>query len=860
MALFGLPRIPPRLVSRSRLIDELGEGAALVVVRGPAGSGKSVLLAEWAATNDERLRGVWLTLDETTADPSAFWAALLHALSAAELLDAGARDDTLRRIDRDETRAALAAALSPVGPLTLVIDSFELLEAPEVADDLIWIVRNCPEVHLAVATRTVTAFESAATRVALDPVVILAEELAMTPEETERLVVDSGIERRRAPELHVATAGLPLAVRIGILAVQSDPQRLAAVRGEEFTARLGEWVRELIAADRRQPRLYAFAARTAFAPILTVELAEELSGCADAVELLSVAEREGLGMWSTSRHGRIFSYTPLVQAAFISEVAARFPAERAQLWRIAARWCAQHGEGYTATRLALEIEDFDLASKFLRDVWPTDAAPTPAYMRRLKAVPRHRLRKHPFLLMVLALSYNASPAHRLRALETFGLAALAMRTARDSASLPDRVVLLAAEVAAHRVSGRVQRAITVAEKLTALLDGAGADQTDDLGDGYVLARVHAGITFLHTGDTTRALRSFEQAHAQGEGRASRTAFHALALIAGTHALLGNMRQAADAVAAIESGGWEERWSSDYVGSFYILAKTFLALDRGDYAAAQAALDVVAPHVPTIEHWPLFVYLQSTIELARGHAAEHLVMIDTELTNRPRPPVGSYLQDWLDLARAQLLLAGGRVAEVEKLIARRRPEGSMLVVARALCDLLRGHDHAAAVLCGRTLADDTVAPRTRAHLLCIAAVAGIRLGRAESALSLLAMASALMRENRLDSTFLLLPREDRESLIALERDRDVPDSPLLVDVQHMPDVMPRAAAAATELSERERVVLQKLVHTESAAQIAAELYVSPNTVKSQLRSAYRKLGVNSRDAALLAAVERGLLEK
>ncbi|MFB2599957.1 LuxR C-terminal-related transcriptional regulator [Herbiconiux sp. P17] len=42
-------------------------------------------------------------------------------------------------------------------------------------------------------------------------------------------------------------------------------------------------------------------------------------------------------------------------------------------------------------------------------------------------------------------------------------------------------------------------------------------------------------------------------------------------------------------------------------------------------------------------------------------------------------------------------------------------------------------------------------------------------------------------------------------------------------------------------------------------MASALFVSINTVKSQLRSLYRKLGVASREEALVAAAERGLLE-
>ena len=62
----------------------------------------------------------------------------------------------------------------------------------------------------------------------------------------------------------------------------------------------------------------------------------------------------------------------------------------------------------------------------------------------------------------------------------------------------------------------------------------------------------------------------------------------------------------------------------------------------------------------------------------------------------------------------------------------------------------------------------------------------------------------------------------------------------------------------QLSERELAVLRYLPSTLSLPEIARELYVSPNTVKSQCTAIYRKLAVTSRKAAVQAARERRLL--
>ena len=62
----------------------------------------------------------------------------------------------------------------------------------------------------------------------------------------------------------------------------------------------------------------------------------------------------------------------------------------------------------------------------------------------------------------------------------------------------------------------------------------------------------------------------------------------------------------------------------------------------------------------------------------------------------------------------------------------------------------------------------------------------------------------------------------------------------------------------ELTERELDVLKLLAGELSTRQIAYSLYVAPSTVRTQVKSVYRKLGVSSRGAAVQEAHSRGLI--
>jgi LuxR family maltose regulon positive regulatory protein len=68
----------------------------------------------------------------------------------------------------------------------------------------------------------------------------------------------------------------------------------------------------------------------------------------------------------------------------------------------------------------------------------------------------------------------------------------------------------------------------------------------------------------------------------------------------------------------------------------------------------------------------------------------------------------------------------------------------------------------------------------------------------------------------------------------------------------------ATAPYWELSERELAVLRLLGSKLSQREIAAELYVSFNTVKTHMRAIFRKLGVASRAEAVERARELGFL--
>ena len=61
-----------------------------------------------------------------------------------------------------------------------------------------------------------------------------------------------------------------------------------------------------------------------------------------------------------------------------------------------------------------------------------------------------------------------------------------------------------------------------------------------------------------------------------------------------------------------------------------------------------------------------------------------------------------------------------------------------------------------------------------------------------------------------------------------------------------------------LTDREAEILALIVQGKNNAEIAALTYLSPNSIKSYIRSTYRKIGASSRTQAVLWGVQHGLM--
>jgi LuxR family transcriptional regulator, maltose regulon positive regulatory protein len=233
---FRAPQPVPGLVRRSRLLDQLnlGEQVRLALVVGPAGAGKTMLLADWLAARPER-PSAWLSCDAADADPVRFVAALIeaarHGFGQPQL---GEDARQLMSLDGEVSADAVAALAddleAPDGPRVLVIDDFQLAGAAS-ADALRWLVEyHPPSLQLVVASRVDPPLRVHRMRAHQELVELRDADLSFSMEETRSLLAGLGV-RLDEPELalvHSRSEGWVAGLQMAALSIQSSPDPATA--------------------------------------------------------------------------------------------------------------------------------------------------------------------------------------------------------------------------------------------------------------------------------------------------------------------------------------------------------------------------------------------------------------------------------------------------------------------------------------------------------------------------------------------------------------------------------------------------------------------------------------------------------
>ncbi|MFJ8989790.1 LuxR C-terminal-related transcriptional regulator [Streptomyces sp. NPDC102279] len=868
---FAVPDLTETFVRRARLVDRLARGVQgpLTLVNGPAGAGKTLLVAHWVSTREHPGDMAWLTVEHEDAGPGIFWTYVLESLRrhGVAVPDGVGSPAGPGDVDRS-LLTRLAAWLSErADPVVLVLDDFDRAGAsPAVAEEVQFVLSHAGGgLRLVLVSRTEPQLPLHRYRAAGAVAEVRGADLAFAVDETVDLLRhhDLSLSDDGTRALTEWTGGWAAGLRLCILAARGadDPDTFI----KNFEAGQSTLADFLLAEvlEAQSDETQDLLLRTSVLDQIHPDLADVLTGRDDAQAILAGLQHANAFVEAIG-HGW-YRLHPLFAEILRVHLHVRDPGLEPELHRRAARWLSDAGLLAEALPHAAGAGEWDLAAGRLIDelaigrlltgldaerldglfagMPPDMAGPAACLVRAARELGRRDV--------VRGLDHLRRAAEGLSAED------------EDTAALRLSHALL--RVLAARLTGSADLARAAAEDMRAAERGLPAERLGRHPELSALMLTDLGSAQLWAGHFDDAVAALTAAARTDDGPATAYPRHEslsrLALIDFLHGRPG--RAEAHARAAV---GEAER-SGLPPGARTGVAQLVLAavaVDRDDLAAAQTHLDQ-ATASSTASRDPVAIaelgLVRARTLLAKGHPKEAARVL--EELRRPR---GVEPSPWADEQAALLLSAahlalgdppaaldalagdgpGGDGPEVTAAAARARLAGGDAAGALALLDALpterdEGLGTTVRVLLARaqaveTLGDDLTAQRLVARALREARPEHLRRPFVEAGPWLPAL---VRRRPALAQGHEWLP-----AVAAAGSRRPGPSEDLV------PVVEP--------LSEREREVLERLAQMMSRDEIAADLHLSVNTVKTHLKSVYRKLAATRRGEAVRRARDLHLL--
>ncbi len=891
-----VPRRRRGLVARPRLNERLSQGAewALTLVSAPAGFGKTTVLTEWLAAAPAGLFPAWLSLDQRDNDPVLFWTCLVTALNTAAH-GVGANALSLLQSPQAPMEAVLATLLNDLGAISddvvLVLDDYHVIEARDVQDGMAFLLEHLPpQMHLVIATRADPALPLARLRGRGELAEIRAADLRFTSDEaaaylTEVAGLDLAAEDVAA--LEERTEGWIAALQLAALSLQGreDVSGFIARFAGDDRYIVDYLVEEVL---RHQPDpVRGFLLRSAVLDRLTGRLCDAVTGRDDGSDMLVALERANLFIVPLDDRREWYRYHHL----FADVLRARMLAEQSDLVPLlhqrASQWYERHDLAEEAVMHAVAARDFDRAAYLMEMAVPAIRRNRQDAMLIgwLKALPDDAVRRSPvlsvfygYMLMVSgdldAFERRLDDAERALASVSAG-ASHPWADTEELRTLPATIAVYRASLAQAR--GDVPR---TAEHARHALDLAGPN--DHLARGA--ATGFLGLAAWARGDVSTALETFTQAVASLKAAgnlvdelSSTVVLADMWLAAGRPGRSGRLYERALQRAEAHGVTLPRATADLHVGLGEI------DRDVGDLHSARRHLEIAeasaegAPMTESRYRW--FVAMARLVD-AQGDPAGAVTFLDrAEELYRP-----GFFPDVRPIAamRARVWIAQGKLADAAEWARERN------VAVTDEVDYLREFDHLTLVrllIAQYRAHPDTAALDRAARLLDRLFGAAETSGRAGNLVEI-RMLQALVhdaqghRRQAVESLARALAQAPEPSgYVRLFLDEGAPMMGLLRDATHhgvageharrllglsaspnadAPGARQRPVSSAESLSDRELQVLRLLDSALSGPQIARELFVSYNTLRTHTKHIFTKLDVTSRRAAVLRARERGLM--
>ncbi len=405
-----LPALPDPLVSRPRLTRALNQASGhsrLLLVSAQAGSGKTTAVLEWLHQADSGLIGkvAWLSLDDYDNEAVRFWHYVCQSLENG-LPDLGHTLSSLFYLPQQSTiERILSNLINTIVDLdqlvTLVLDDYHVISAPEILQQLAFLLDRLPsQMRIVMTSRVDPSLPLPRLRMRRQLTELRATDLRFTQQETGALltaVSGQTLTPNHIAELENKTEGWVAALQMAGLLLQSQRDMDSFVRNFSGSQR---FMLDFLAEEvlLRQPEdVQHFLLQTSILEHLTASLTEEVTGCEDGHAMLQRLLGSNLFLIPLDDGQQWFRYHHLFRQYLLKRLEQTQPEHIPLLHTWAANWYAEHELPSEAIEHALKAEDFvyaaDLIDKTIRRMYERHELQT--LWRWLQALPLSVLEDRP---------------------------------------------------------------------------------------------------------------------------------------------------------------------------------------------------------------------------------------------------------------------------------------------------------------------------------------------------------------------------------------------------------------------------------------------------------------------------------
>lgn len=886
---FFLPAPRSNLVVRDRLHARFVKGlnSKLTVVSAPAGFGKTTVVSGVARTLDSPV--VWVSLEQSDNVLQRFITVIVEAIRHTFTEFGTASGPLLNAMQPPSSEVLLAALLNDLVsitlPLVLVLDDYHAAHTSASDDALAFLLEHQPpNVHLIIVTREHPALPLARLRARGELVEFGAADLRFTTDEALaffNITMGLTLDESQVVQLEARTEGWVAGLQLAALSLQGRSDN------DEFISRFTgshRFVIDYLAEEvlgRLSEQMRTFLLQCSVLTRFDASLCNAVTESSNSAAMLDTLDRQNLFLIPLDERRQWYRFHHLfadVLHAHLGQSSLNIH----QLHKRASAWLQRSGRANDAIDHALQAEDFEAAVRIIECEWPEIRLfeQESTYIRWMDALPETIIATSAYLCTwygysLLRMDLSSAP----RWLDAAQKQIDAVTPVDNPCGYGAVPGLLANAWAFHAgIIGDTDGVVEHANRALVLLP-----DDEPISRGFAAALL--SLVQWGRGDLTSAYRSMSQGiSAMKVGGEISGFIRTMCGLADICIAQGKYKEAARVCCQAVSFAQESTWTPQGLADVHVI-QAALAVSELKLDVAQALLKqarALGEHAAMPEAAHAWFVVQAQIESIRGHhnLASDLLEEAREAKNPSPAPdfiplaaiqarldilsddLGAALR-WVNACTLSIddkpayITEYGHLTLVRLLLARSRRDDDDNSVREALGLLL-------------PLAEAAEAGQRTGSLMDIQlqlALCYQRLG--DEAMAILALKAAIRipEARRQVSKFTADGPGTRRQLLMLISSADAPQ--WVTDALHKADQHTKRQPDQTSseqhgkhtllepLSDRELDVIRRLGSELNGPQIADQLFVSLNTLRTHTRNIYHKLDVNNRRAAVRRARELGV---